>query len=365
MKITGIQTGEVRVPLHTPFKTALRTVDSVHDVAVRIETDMGLAGYGEAPPTAVITGETRAGIKAAIRECITPVLLGRTVDNLEHTLALLHQTMVKNTSAKAAVDMALYDLHGQLYGAPLYRLLGGYRDVVETDLTISANPVAEMVVDSLKAVAKGYRILKVKVGREPALDLERMAQIRRAVGPDIALRVDANQGWEAKEAVRLIRAMEDKGLNIALVEQPVKAHDIDGLQMITNCVYTKILADESVFTAADCLRILQRRAADYINIKLMKTGGIYGALQVCAIAEAYGVECMIGCMLETKLSVSAAAHVAAAKGVITMADLDGPGLCRFDPVSGGPRFQAGEIHMTDAPGLGFDWRTEQGIVWGA
>ena len=231
-------------------------------------------------------------------------------------------------------------------------MLGGRRSEIETDLTVSVNSAEEMVQDSLRAVEQGFRILKIKVGRDGEGDVARMEAIRRAVGPDIRLRVDANQGWSAKQAVRIIRAMEDKGLDIDLVEQPVKAHDFAGMQYVTAEVATPILADESVFSAEDAIRLIEGRAADLINIKLMKTGGIYGALRICAIAETFGVECMIGCMLESKIAVSAAAHLAAAKGIITRADLDGPSLCSEDPYEGGPLYEGPWIRMNRTPGLG-------------
>lgn len=352
MKITRIEIGEVHIPLVTPFKTALRTVDTVNDLVVRITTDDGHTGFGEAPPTAVITGDTKGSIRCAVEEFIAPSLTGMEIEDLDGIMERLHGCILKNTSAKAAVDMAVYDLYAQSCGRPLYQALGGRRREIETDLTISVNPVDEMVADSLRAVAQGFRILKIKVGRDGMGDVARMEAIRRAVGPDIRLRVDANQGWEAKQAVRIIRAMEDRGLEVELVEQPVKAQDFVGMQFVTAQVATPILADESVFSAADAIRLIEGRAADWINIKLMKTGGIYGALQICAIAEAFGVECMIGCMLESKIAVSAAAHLAAAKGVITRADLDGPSLCSVDPYAGGPCYEGPWIRMNETPGLG-------------
>lgn len=352
MKIAKIELGEVNIPLVTPFKTALRTVETVSDIVVRITADDGQQGFGEAPPTAVITGDTKGSIRCAIQEYIAPSLIGRDVEDLDGIMQALHSCILKNTSAKAAVDMAVYDLYAKNLGKPLYRVLGGRRDQIETDLTISVNPVEEMVSDSLKAVAQGFRILKIKVGREGLRDVARIEAIRRAVGPEIRLRVDANQGWTAGDAVRIIRAMEDKGLDIDLVEQPVKARDFAGMQYVTANVNTPILADESVFSAEDAIRLIQGRAADLINIKLMKTGGIYEALKICAIAETFGVECMIGCMLESKIAVSAAAHLAAAKGVITRADLDGPSLCRIDPYEGGPLYDGPFIRMNETWGIG-------------
>ena len=352
MLIQDIQIGRISLPLRHPFKTALRTVDAIEDVVVRVVADTGEVGYGEAPPTAVITGDTIGSIECAIRDFIRPALLGMEVEDLDGIMGRLHSCIQKNTSAKAAVDMAVYDLYGKRFGAPLYQLLGGARKSFETDITISVNPIEEMVRDSLEAVERGYRILKVKVGKEGAKDVERIAAVREAVGPQIRIRVDANQGWTAKEAVPIISAMEDRGLDIELVEQPVSAHDIDGMAAITRQVRTPILADESVFSPADAVDIIRRGAADLINIKLMKTGGIWQALKICDVAEIYGVECMIGCMLESRLSVAAAAHLAAGRSVITRCDLDGPSLCAADPYTGGPVFDGPRIIMSGDPGIG-------------
>lgn len=352
MKIVRIETGEVNIPLVTPFKTSLRTVESVNDIVVCVITDDGQMGYGEAPPTAVITGDTKGSIKCAIEEFIAPSLVGMDIENLDGIMKKLHGCILKNTSAKAAVDMAVYDLFAKSCQKPLYRLLGGNRSQIETDLTISVNDTDEMVSDSRKAVSDGFQILKIKVGKEGTKDIDRIYAIQQAVGKNIRLRIDANQGWTPKEAVRIITALEDKGIEMDLVEQPVSAHDFEGMKFVTARVNTPILADESVFSAEDAIRLIRERGADLINIKLMKTGGIYNALRLCAVAEEYGVECMIGCMLESKIAVSAAAHLAAAKGIITRADLDSPSLCRTDPYIGGPLFTGSTITMNESWGLG-------------
>ena len=338
MKIEKIEVGHISIPLKTPFKTSLRTVNTVEDTVVRIITDTGHVGYGEAPPTAVITGDINASIRGAISEVIAPALMGLELDNLELIMDTLNKSIVHNNSAKAAVDMAVYDLYGQMYKAPLYKLLGGYRNELLTDITISVNSREKMVQDSLSAVERGFHILKVKVGKGSTEDINRLRDIKNAVPSNVKFRIDANQGWQPKEAVKLIRKLEDDGFNLDLVEQPVVAQDIKGLKYVTDNVSTLILADEAVFSTMDAIRIMEMRAADLINIKLMKTGGIHNALKICSAAETYGVECMIGCMLESKLSVTASAHLAAAKKVITRVDLDGPALCDGDPILGGAVF---------------------------
>ncbi|WP_027625302.1 dipeptide epimerase [Clostridium lundense] len=352
MKITNVIIGEISVPLKTPFKTALRTVNSVEDIIVEIHTDTGNVGFGEAPPTGVITGDTKGAIIGAIEDHIKKNIIGMDIENFEEIMMKLDKCIVKNTSAKAAVDIALYDLHGQLYNSPLYKLLGGYRKEITTDITISVNDPDEMARDSIDAIKIGYETLKIKVGKEAKKDIDRMKAIREAVGYDIKLRIDANQGWKPKEAVQTLMKMEDEGLDIEFVEQPVVAHDIEGLKFVTDNVSIPVLADESVFSPEDALAILQRRAADLINIKLMKTGGIHNALKICSMAEIYGIECMIGCMLEAKISVNAAVHLAAAKSIITKIDLDGPVLCSEDPIEGGAIFNECKITLNDEPGLG-------------
>lgn len=353
MKIKDIVLGVVEAPLITPFKTALRTVESIRNIAIYVHTDDGQIGIGEAAPTAVITGETNASITNAINEYIKPAIIGMDVEDISLIMERLDKSIYKNTSAKAAVDMAIYDLVAKRYQAPLYKLLGGYRKELFTDITISVNETDEMVKDSLAAVQRGFQILKIKVGKDPAGDIERIQAIRDAVGPTITLRVDANQGWTPKEAVRIIRALEDANTNIELVEQPVHYSDLEGMKYVTANTYTNILADESVFSPKDAITIIEKRAADFINIKLMKTGGIYQAQKICNIAEANGIQCMVGCMLETKISVSAAAHFAASQKNITMVDLDGPILCVKDPIAGGPIFNGQTISMLDEPGIGF------------
>ncbi|MDR6096012.1 dipeptide epimerase [Stenotrophomonas sp. SORGH_AS_0321] len=353
MKITDIELGMLRVPLKTPFKTALRTVDTVEDVVVMIRTDTGHTGYGEAAATAVITGDTHGSIIEAIRHFIKPRLVGQDVANLNRLCALVQSSMERNSSAKAAVEIALYDLWAQLHDAPLYQMLGGGDPVITTDITISVDYIDKMVADSLSALDRGFESLKIKVGKDIGLDIERVKAIHAAVQGRALLRLDANQGWTAKQAVQAMRALEEAGVVLELLEQPVKAADIAGLKYVTDRVNTPVMADESVFNPSQVIDLIQQRAADIVNIKLMKTGGLSNAIRIADIAAIHGVPCMIGCMIESSISVAAAVHLAVAKSdVITKVDLDGPSLGQFDPVSGGVTFNESEISISDAPGLG-------------
>ena len=362
MKITDIRLGMLRVPLKTPFKTALRTVETVEDIVVVVQTDDGRVGYGEAPATAVITGDTHGSIIDAISRVIRPRLIGQDIANLNQVTQLIQGSLERNYSAKAAVEIAVYDLWGQLYDAPLYRMLGGGDPVITTDITISVDYIDKMVADSLSALERGFESLKIKVGKDIGLDIERVKAIYSAVEGRALLRLDANQGWTAKQAVHAMHALEDAGVELELLEQPVKARDLDGLKYVTDRVHTPVMADESVFGPTEVIDLIKLRAADIINIKLMKTGGISNAIRIADIAELYGVDCMIGCMIETSISVAAAVHVAVAKSnVITKVDLDGPSLCQFNPVDGGVIFNESEISITDAPGLGIT--AVHGLEW--
>lgn len=352
MKIQEFQIGKVSIPLKKTFKTALRQVDSAEDIIVKVIADNGEVGFGNAPPTAVITGDSQDSVVAAIRDTIGPRLIGMPIDNLESLMKVIDTSMLHNHSAKAAVDIAVHDLFAKRYGIPLYKLFGGFRSRMTTDLTISVNAPAEMVRDSLEALAEGYTELKMKVGTDIHVDVQRVLAVREAVGPRVKIRLDANQGWQPKEAVRAIRKFEDLGLDIELIEQPVKAHDFAGLKYVTDQVETPIMADESAFGPYEVMQLLQMRACDLINIKLMKAGGFHHARRIAAMAETMGVECMMGCMLESKVGITAAASLAGGKHIITKTDLDAAVLLAADPVIGGVQFAANEILLPEEPGLG-------------
>lgn len=362
MKIRSFRLGMLRIPLKTPFKTALRTVEQVEDVIFVLEADDGRVGHGSAPATAAITGDTHGSIIDALRNHVGPRLVGGDVVHLNDLAAVIQGALVHNGNAKAAAEIALYDLWGQLHGAPLHQLLGGGDPRLETDITISVDAIDKMVADSLDALARGFTSLKVKVGKDMATDIERMRAVHQAVAGRAVLRLDANQGWSAREAIHAIRTLEDAGVRMELVEQPVKAHDIDGLREVTTQVRTPVMADESAFGPREAIDLVRSRAADIVNIKLMKAGGISNALRIADGVAALGGDCMMGCMLESPIGVTAAAHVAVARSaVITKIDLDGPSLCTFNPVHGTTLFDESRIVLGDGPGLGIE--RIDGIEW--
>lgn len=352
MKITGFEVYEMNIPLRTPFITAERRVDALSDIVLKLYTDTGLTGFGEAPPTKAITGETKESITACLLEKIRPAVMNRDVEDFDALLDALDQCVDGNTSAKACCDIALFDLYGKMKDQPVYALFGKARTRLETDLTISVREPEQMACDAVAAVQRGFRILKVKVGLDWQKDIDRLIAVRKAAGPDVKLRIDANQGWQAKQAVQVLGEMQRQQIGLELVEQPVKKGDDEGLKYVTEHTDLPVVADESCFSAADAHRIFANHLADMVNIKLMKCGGLHQALRIVKEADQYGASCMLGCMLEAKISVNAAVHLACAKSCITAIDLDGPMLCKEDPVTGGSLFHAPWIDVSSDPGLG-------------
>lgn len=352
MKLDSVKTYTIKIPLKKPFKTALREISELETCIIEIQTDTGEVGFGEASPTAVITGDTIGSAKEAVEKYIFPSIKGMDIENLEGIMLKINKSMVKNTSSKAAVDMAVYDLFGKFYKIPLYKLFGGSKREIQSDITVSIKEPYNMAQDAVEYVREGYDTLKVKVGLDSNLDIERVKAIREAVGPKIKIRLDANQGWNPKEAVRVIRRMENMGLDIELIEQPVPYYDIEGLKYVTDVVDIPIMADEAVFSPNDALRLISMRAVDLINVKLMKCGGIFNALKICSIAEAAGIECLIGSMIESKVGVTAAANLAGGKAVISRADLDAAILLAEDPIDGGVSIMGNKLILNDEYGLG-------------
>ena len=350
MKITDVKVETIRIPMKKPFRIAFAVQDHSLNVLVKISTDEGLWGIGEAAPFEPVTGESAATVLEALKLFRTG-LIGMDPLDIEGIHRMMDRLLSGNTSAKAAVDIALYDIKGKLMGQPLYKVLGGSVNQIVTDMTVGIDTPEAMAAEARERVEKdGFTILKIKAGINPIEDIQALTLIRQAVGPNIRLRVDANQGYTVSDAVRTLKAFEEVG--VEAVEQCLPSWDLDGMRFVRSKVDLKVMLDESVHTPIDAAKACKIDAADIINIKLMKTGGIWNALQICRMAEENGVECMLGCMLESRLSVAAAAHLAAGQKVITRADLDGPYLCAVDPYEGGPEFDGAVIRMTDDAGIG-------------
>ncbi|WP_018663919.1 dipeptide epimerase [Heyndrickxia acidiproducens] len=323
MIIKDLQVKYRNIPLLVPFKTALRTAVDIDSIEVEIMLDNGIVGLGAAAPTVVITGDSTESIMSALAGPIKKALVGLDLKQFQTTLKRVRLCCIGNTSAKAAADMALHDAYSKWLNVPLHAFLGGSKRI-QTSMTIGVDTPEKMAWDAEKSVEAGFHLLKIKVGAHPEMDIVRIESIREAVPAGTMLRLDANQAWSPKQAVKLLNEMEKRNLGIELVEQPVAAHDWEGLKYVTEHVGLPVMADESVFSAKDALQLVSGRYADLINIKLMKCGGIAEAWKIASVAEANGVKCMVGSMMEPSLSVAAAAHFAAAHPNIHYMDLDAP-----------------------------------------
>ncbi|RLI14005.1 dipeptide epimerase [Candidatus Bathyarchaeota archaeon] len=350
MGVRAVRIWSAQLPYREPFRTALGISRTTTNLLVEIETDFGPKGLGECSPLPRVTGETVERALDALR-AVGERLIGLCPLRMELVRELLMELAPYSPAARAAVDMALFDILGQVAGEPLYKVLGGYREKVKTDLTIGLKGPSEMAFDALRAVEAGFRSLKLKVGTGPEEDYERVRAVRDAVGDGVELRVDANQAWSVRDAMKAIRMMSR--LEVAFVEQPTPAHDLRGLAEVRATSPVPIMADESVLGPDDALRAIGLGAVDLINIKLMKCGGISEALRIAHVAEAAEVGLMVGCGGEGRLAITAGAHLAAALKPITYADLDSDLLLADDVVAeGGSGVEDGFRLLPGEPGLG-------------
>ncbi len=324
---------------------------SAADVLVRIRTDQGVTGLGEACPFPPITGETQAG-SAAAAKALRDLLVGRNALDRVAAMKEFGAFVHSNPSVVAAYDMAMFDILGKVAGLPLFRLLGGDGKAFETDITVGVDKPEKMAARSVKFVARGYRIIKLKVGLKPDEDVERVSAVRAALGGSTGIRLDANQGWTVPDAIYALKKMEK--FNVQFCEQPVAAGDIAGLKAVRRESPVPIMADESCFLPADALRLIKDEACDYLNIKLMKSAGVGNAVRIAQIADAAGMRCMAGCMIESKLALTAAAHVVASQPNMVFADLDGNTEHFEDPIIGGMTVKDGFVTLPETPGLGCD-----------
>lgn len=349
MLITRITARMVEVPLEKPFVVSLGTITSCETVYVKIETDAGLVGFGEGAGITFVTGETNDTVLNTVR-LLEPVLIGQNPYAIEHIHRKMDSAIVRNSAAKAAIDIALYDLMAKGANLPLYQYLGGVSNTVEIDMTIGIDKPEVMAERAAELIAQGYRHIKVKAGIDDAQDADAIRLIRKAA-PGAHLKVDANQGWNAHRALAMLRIYAQEG--VEALEQPVPYWDFDGLKYIRDRSPIAIMVDEGCFSPQDASKITRTGAADIINIKLMKCGGIYRALQINAIAEAANVNCMLGCMLESRLAIAAGAALVASHPNFIYGDLDSfVDYADTDLLVKGFTYYAPYIRLSDKPGIG-------------
>lgn len=335
-----------------PFTIATGIMDYAQNVFIRVHTDSGLYGVGECSAFPMIVGETQDTCLAMAKD-FAKVWKGKDASDIQGRLQDLHYAAAHNPTIKSAFDIALYDLAAKAANKPLYKLLGGEKRIVETDMTIGIGTPEEMSNSAVKYQKSGATVLKIKLGKKPADDLERMRQIRAAVGDKMVLRIDANQGWDYAAAVECLNGMTE--LNIEFCEQPMRTWYDDKLPDLLKEVSVKIMADESCYNHHDARKLIQSNSCDYINIKFAKSGGINEALKIHQVASDAGIPCMIGSMLESRIALTANLHFAYACPNIKYFDLDTCLLGHLvDPVTGGLTYQGYFLDIPDTPGIGAD-----------
>lgn len=353
MKIERIDIYKLNIAFKHPLKVAIGLSKGAENVVVKISTNTGLIGWGESSTSSYITGGSQESDYVTAQH-LARLIKGKDPLAIESRMAEINGFTVGEPSIRSAFDMALYDILGKAANLPLYKLLGGEKRPIRTDLTIGIQDSVEQTVARARSIVEqGFDAIKLKVGRPGLEDVAHVKAVREAIGPDIHLKMDSNQGWDYPTAVANIQAMQS--FNLQYSEQPLKAWDYDNLRRLREKVELPICADESVFDDKDALKLVSTGAADYLNIKLGKSGGIHTALKINAIAEAAGCKCMIGCFGESRLASSAAAHLAMARPNIHFLDLDSAYDLKEDPVIGGMTYDediGGRIHVTDEPGHG-------------
>jgi len=351
LKIQDVEIYYFDIPLKEPFTITLGTITTSSGVLIRIVTDAGITGIGESSPFQPVTGDTQETNVAAAR-AIREMLKGKDPLAIESAHQLFGGFLFSNPALIAAFDMALYDILGKAAGLPVFRLLGGDKTAFETDVTTGIDTPANMVKSVQTRLAAGFKTFKIKVGMDPAADVARLQAIRDAIGYDYGLRIDANQGWTVAQAITALKAMEK--FNIQFCEQPGLHSDIAGMKQVRDESPIGIMADESLHSPADAIELISAAACDYFNIKLMKAGGMTNGLRIALIGEAANIRCMLGCMIETRLGLTAAAHVHGACQNIVFADLDGYFEHTFDPIVDGMTVKDGMITLPEKAGLGTD-----------
>jgi L-alanine-DL-glutamate epimerase-like enolase superfamily enzyme len=351
MKITKVEHWTEHLKLTRPYTIAYETIEAVDNHFVRIDTDKGLFGIGAAAPGEAVTGESIDDCRNALQTHLEPLLLNQDIRYLNALVRKLQDAMPAAPAARAAVDMALHDLMAKHLKMPLADFLGRVHRSLPTSITLGIESIKDSLEEAREYLGRGFRILKVKLGKSLEEDLERLQRLRENVGRQVAIRVDINQGYSSAEFKKFFERTQS--LDLEFIEQPLKAPDIDGMRQLPAAVRAKTAADESLIDARDALRYAcPPRPFGIYNIKLMKCGGIFSALQIAGIADCAGIDLMWGCNDESIVAISAALHAALASPATRYLDLDGSLDLARDLVEGGFVLEEGELTVTEKPGLG-------------
>jgi L-alanine-DL-glutamate epimerase-like enolase superfamily enzyme len=351
MKVKRVELYQMPIKLKELFIISLGKFDYASNVVVVIGTDTGLSGFGECSPFMSINGESMDTC-VVVGQYLARMLIGQDPTNIEVCTSTMDHVIYGNSSIKSAFDMALYDLASQQAELPLYAFLGGKNNkVLATDYTVSLGDKHKMVHDALWIKHHGFQAIKVKLGESFEKDFERIHLIREAVGKEIPMRIDANQGWNTETAIATLRALGP--YNIQHCEEPIPRWNFMELPKVRKQSPIQIMADESCSDHHDAQRLIDLQACDQLNIKLGKSSGIFNALKIIQLAKEADMHLQVGGFLESRLGFTAAAHLALASDHIVYFDFDTPLMFTEDPVSGGITYDnRGVVTIPDAIGLG-------------
>lgn len=338
------------IPLKKPFVISLGPVYNADNIIVTIETKGGIKGTGECSPFMTINGESQATC-FEVGQYLAKGLKGTDATDIAGNHDRMNKIIYGNTSIKSAFDIAMYDIASRKAGRPLYKFLGGKKKKVVSDYTISIDTPQAMASHAVALKKDGFKIIKVKLGDDPELDIQRVQGIREAVGRNIALRIDANQGWNIDDAVTALKGM--RNLDVQYCEEPIPRWQWQSLKMLRKKSPVKIMADESCLDEHDAARLSDMKACDMFNLKLGKSSGIFRAGKIIAVAEKAGIELQAGGFMESRIGVTASYHLALSSANIKYFDFDTPLMFTGDPVSGGIQYgKGGVITLNESPGLG-------------
>jgi len=321
IKISQIEAIPLRMPLAHPYELAIGTRYEAHIVVVVVRTDQGIVGYGDTSSVdgVPIASETQRSIVAIVRDFLGPMLVGQNALEVPKLIDKMNASVYGNNYAKAAIDSALYDCAGQALGLPVYMLLGGRRrDEILLSAGVGARDPSTAVETAEAALGAGYRSLKVKVGFGRRRDLENLKAIRELAGPDVPIRIDVNMGWSFPDAVQTIKRLEV--CDLQLVEQPLKRYDYAGMAALATAVDVPIAADEMVWSPEDTLNLVRFKAAEMVNMKVMKLGGLCQAMRATHILDAADLQYWVGTMGETGIGVAANIHFCTAVKSLPLAN---------------------------------------------
>ncbi|MBP7515724.1 MAG: dipeptide epimerase [Flavobacteriales bacterium] len=350
-RIANISLLRLRIPLKKPFITSLGPNLEADNVVVIVRTDDGLIGHGECSPFWTINGET-AETCLSVGAHLAKALIGHDATDIEGAPAVMDRLIFGNNSIKSAFDIALHDISAQAADLPLWKFLGGKeRSDLFTDYTVSIGDPGQMATDAEDIVRAGFPVVKVKLGGDGDLDIRRIRAIRERISSILPLRIDANQGWDPDTAIRVLNALGDQGIQHC--EEPIPRWQYMEMRRVKEASPIPIMADESCCDHHDAERLIDLGACQRFNIKLGKSGGLFKAKKIIALAEAAGMEVQIGGFLESRLAWSAAAALATTSPCAKYFDMDTPLMFQEDPVEGGLVYGAnGAITLPEGIGIG-------------